>query len=146
MKIGFDIHGGDHGAPETVAAAVRAVNELGVSLVLYGDRETILRELGSEKDNPRIEIVHTTEVVENEDTPTVAIRRKKDSSLVVGLQDLRDKKNRRIRNRRQYRSGACRRNICSRQDKGYIETCDMHCFPCGRETFGACRYRRKRRV
>ncbi len=92
MKIGFDIHGGDHGAPETVAAAVRAVNELGVSLVLYGDRETILRELGSEKDNPRIEIVHTTEVVENEDTPTVAIRRKKDSSLVVGLQDLRDKK------------------------------------------------------
>lgn len=92
MKIGFDIHGGDLGPRETVSAALRAVSELGVSLVLYGDRKIIESELGTEKNNPDIEIVHTTEVVENEDTPTVAIRRKKDSSLVVGLQALKDKK------------------------------------------------------
>lgn len=92
MKIGIDVHGGDLGAPETVQAAVRAVNELGVRMVLFGDREVIARELGEHAGNSNIEVVHCSERVENEDTPTVAIRRKKDSSLVVGLTHLKEHK------------------------------------------------------
>lgn len=92
MRIGLDVHGGDHGAPETVKAALRAVDELGVQVVLYGDRHTAEQELGSRSGDSRIEIVHCTERVENEDTPTAAIRRRKDSSLVVGLQQLKEGK------------------------------------------------------
>lgn len=92
MKIGIDVHGGDLGAPETVQGAIRAVKELGTQMVLFGDRETIEKELGEHLGNPKIEVVHCSERVENEDTPTLAIRKKKDSSLVVGLTHLKEQK------------------------------------------------------
>lgn len=92
MRIGLDVHGGDHGVKETVAAALRAVKEMGTTMVLFGDRSAIESQLGEQRSNSGIEIVHCTERVENEDTPTVAIRRKKDSSLVVGMQHLKELK------------------------------------------------------
>ncbi|MDO4754576.1 MAG: phosphate acyltransferase PlsX [Bacillota bacterium] len=92
MKIGMDVHGGDLGAPETVQAALRAVRELGTEMVLFGDRAVIEKELGAEVSNSNIQVVHCSERVENEDTPTLAIRRKKDSSLVVGLTHLKERK------------------------------------------------------
>ncbi len=92
MKIGFDAYGGDFGEKVTVKAAVKAVKEMNSTIVLYGKKEVLEAELGADKENPNIEIVDCRETVGAHDTPTVAIRRKKDSSLVVGLTDLKEKK------------------------------------------------------
>lgn len=89
MKIGLDVHGGDLGVVETVKAALRAAEELDTEIVLFGDRDSIEKELDG-KDRPEIHVVHCSERVENDDAPTVAIRRKKDSSLVVGLTHLKE--------------------------------------------------------
>lgn len=98
-RIGFDAFGGDLGLPETVKAAVMAAEDLKSVIVLYGDETKINEALEKEflrgsklSDKSKLEIVHCTEVVENEDVPTRAIRSKKDSSLVVGLQHLKGRK------------------------------------------------------
>jgi phosphate acyltransferase len=72
-----------------VEGAVGALTSLGGSfrLVLVGDRERIEEELARYPDAPRdrIEIVHAPERIEMGESPAQAIRRKQDSSIVVGL-------------------------------------------------------------
>ncbi|WP_026475965.1 phosphate acyltransferase PlsX [Alkaliphilus transvaalensis] len=86
MKIVVDAMGGDHGTKVTVKGAVDAVNEYGINVILTGDQTTIQQEL-SAKNYPKdkIEIIHCSEVISNEDKPVAAIKRKKDSSMVVAL-------------------------------------------------------------
>ena len=93
MKIIIDAMGGDFAPKEQVAGAVKAVNELDVDIILCGREEDIERELemaGTKTD--RIEIHNCTEVIENEDDPVRAVRRKKDSSLVVAMKLLKEGK------------------------------------------------------
>jgi glycerol-3-phosphate acyltransferase PlsX len=76
--------GGDFAPANTVAGAVMALREYpGITrLYLTGDEQAVraeLRKLGC--DDPRIEIVHTTQVVEMSDAAVEAVRRKKDSSV-----------------------------------------------------------------
>ncbi len=92
MRIGFDAYGGDFGENVTVRAAVQSLPSITSTIVLYGKKEVLEAELGTEKDNPRIEIVDCRETVGAHDVPTHAIRRKKDSSLVVGLSELKERK------------------------------------------------------
>ncbi len=93
MKIIVDAMGGDYAPKEQVAGAVKAANELGVDIILCGREEDIKRELGAlEEKSGRIEIHNCTEVVENEDDPIRGVRRKKDSSLVVGMKLLHEGK------------------------------------------------------
>lgn len=89
MKIVVDGYGGDHAPKEILLgciAALEAKKEL--SLIVTGDekkfRQIIAEEGASVPD--RMTFQNTTEIVENEDDPISAIRTKKDSSLVVGLQ------------------------------------------------------------
>lgn len=90
MKIGFDGMGGDYGPKETVKGAVDALNIIKASMVIYGDETLIKSELSKYKyDVSRIEVVGTTQVVENDDKPVKAIKSKDDSSMVVGLKALR---------------------------------------------------------
>lgn len=90
MKIGFDGMGGDHGPLETVKGAIDALNIVQSTIVIYGDETKLNNELCKYKyDKNRIEIVHTTEVIENDDKPVKAIKTKGDSSMVVGLKALR---------------------------------------------------------
>lgn len=86
MKLVLDAMGGDLGPKATVPGAVAAVKAYGVDLILTGDREQIEAEL-ARLDYPKekIEVVHCTEKIENEDKPVQAIRRKKDASMVVAL-------------------------------------------------------------
>ena len=86
IKIAVDAMGGDNAPYEVVKGAVEAVNEFGSSVILVGIEEIIKKEL--EKYNfpkEKIEIVNASEVISTEEVPTTAIRRKKDSSMVVGL-------------------------------------------------------------
>ena len=91
MRIIIDAMGGDNAPGEIVKGAMRAKNELGVDIVLVGKKEEIEECLGSE-DRYRVEIVDAREVVTMEDDPSTATRRKKDSSMTVALNLLRDGK------------------------------------------------------
>lgn len=89
--IALDCMGGDHSPAAQVEGAVRAVREASIPVILVGDGEQIrgeLRRLNAE--NLAIEIRETSEVVTGEDQPTTVVRRKKDSSLVVAHQMVKD--------------------------------------------------------
>ncbi|MDI7246347.1 MAG: phosphate acyltransferase PlsX [Bacillota bacterium] len=86
MRIALDAMGGDHAPGETVGGAVLAAKELGVEIVLVGDRERIeerLAALGSE-GRPSISVVHSGSVVPmDEHHPVDALRRMRDASVLV---------------------------------------------------------------
>ena len=95
MKIIIDAMGGDNAPRSNVEGAVEAVRELGVEVALVGRGDEILavlRDLGCDAPPPGVEIVHASEVVTAEDNPASAFREKKDSSLTVGLELLKEGK------------------------------------------------------
>lgn len=84
MRIALDAMGGDYAPKNTVAGAVMALREYPriSKLFLTGDEQAIKAELASLGCyDPRIEIVHTTQIVEMSDAAVEAVRRKKDSSV-----------------------------------------------------------------
>ena len=95
MKIIVDAMGGDLAPLAPVKGALMAHEKYGADIILAGRTEEILRALQQCgcKDLPAgVEIVNAEEVVEICDDPATAFKRKKDSSLTVGLTMLRDGK------------------------------------------------------
>lgn len=86
IKIALDAMGGDHAPMEIVRGARDAAHELGIQIVLVGDEERIQRELAGDDADGLITIVHASEVVEMDEHPVSAIRKKKNSSIVVATQ------------------------------------------------------------
>lgn len=92
MKIVIDGMGGDNAPQAVVEGACMAVNEYGVDIVITGDEKAINDELKKHNyDKEKISVVHTTEVITNEEKPVQAIRKKKDSSMVVALNMVKNK-------------------------------------------------------
>ena len=91
MKRVIDARGGDTAPAEIVKGAVQALEKSDkFSLILTGDEGAIKAELAKYKyDATRLEIIHTTQVITNDDQPTKAIRSKTDSSLVVAFEKLK---------------------------------------------------------
>ncbi|MBN2289315.1 MAG: phosphate acyltransferase PlsX [Candidatus Glassbacteria bacterium] len=89
MKIVLDAMGGDNYPGVPVKGAIEAIEQLeeDFSLVLVGDETMIHRQLEAypNLESGRIEVAQATEVVEMGESPSVAIRKKKDSSIVVGV-------------------------------------------------------------
>lgn len=87
VRVVVDAMGGDNAPVEIIKGAVEAVNENNeVKLILVGDSEIIKGELTKyQYDNSRVEIVHASENITCDEAPVMAIRRKKDSSIVVGM-------------------------------------------------------------
>ena len=87
IKIAVDAMGGDYAPVEMVKGAVEALKKKEqVSVILVGQEEKIRRELSSYTyPEDRLSIVHASEVIETEEPPVNAIRGKKDSSIVVGM-------------------------------------------------------------
>ncbi|MBR5122106.1 MAG: phosphate acyltransferase PlsX [Anaerotignum sp.] len=84
--VALDAMGGDLAPVETVKGAVEAVKELNVDIKLVGPEDVVKAELAKyQYDESRIEVVHAPSVIGTDEAPTMAIRRKKDSSMVVGL-------------------------------------------------------------
>ncbi len=84
--VALDAMGGDHAPVETVKGAVEAIQELNVDIKLVGREDEIKQELAKYSyDQARIAVVHAEQVIGTDEVPTIAIRRKKDSSLVAGL-------------------------------------------------------------
>ena len=93
MKIIIDAMGGDNAPEEIIKGAVRAKRELGVEVCLVGRIEDVKACLEKEGcAEGEFEIVDAREVVTMEDDPSTATRRKKDSSMTVALNLLRDGK------------------------------------------------------
>lgn len=93
IKISIDCMGGDHGPSVTIPAAVAFVNhEPDVELILVGLEDVIRAELKKQNsvDNPRLSVVHASEIVAMDDPIEVALRRKKDSSMRVAITLVKD--------------------------------------------------------
>ena len=96
MKILLDAMGGDNAPLETIKGAVKASREIESEIVLIGNEQIInqkIKELYG-KDNikdvsEKLSIHHASEEIEMEDIPTHAIKTKKDSSMVVGFNMLK---------------------------------------------------------
>ncbi len=89
MKIIVDAMSGDNAPEEIIRGAVRARDELGVGIILVGKKE-VISSLLSETDMKDIELFDARDVISMEDDPSTATRRKKDSSMAVALNLLRD--------------------------------------------------------
>ncbi len=87
MRVVLDAMGGDNAPYVNVEGAVETVNECeDVDVILVGDESLVQKELRHKKYHTnRISVVHASQVVEMHESPTVAIRKKKDSSIRVGI-------------------------------------------------------------
>jgi len=91
MRIVLDAMGSDDYPVPDVAGAVMAAREWGDEIILVGREELIRQELARhDTTGLRLEIVHAPQVIEMDDEPARAARVKKDSSMHVGMNLVRD--------------------------------------------------------
>lgn len=92
MKIVIDAMGGDNAPREIVKGAVAALNmKKNLELVFTGDEFLVQKELdGCAYDKARVQVKHASQVITNDESPTSAVRSKRDSSLVVGFKLLKE--------------------------------------------------------
>lgn len=86
MRILIDAMGGDNAPKAIVEGAVAAAKEIDHEILLIGDEEAIIAELAAAKyTGNQIAVVHASQKIENDEAPVRAVRSKKDSSIVKGL-------------------------------------------------------------
>lgn len=86
-KVVLDAMGGDNAPTEIIKGAIEAIDKRkDIEVILTGKEDIINQELaGYTYNKEQIKVVNTTEVIETAEPPVMAIRKKKDSSIVVGL-------------------------------------------------------------
>ena len=95
MNILLDAMGGDNAPDANIKGAVKAINQIKAEVTLVGKEEIIRNKIKEfygkeiEQISPKLKIKNATETIEMEDQPTVAIKHKKDSSMVVGFNMLK---------------------------------------------------------
>jgi glycerol-3-phosphate acyltransferase PlsX len=91
VRVALDAMGGDKAPAETVLGAVQAAREYGIGVYLVG-REDIIRAELAKHDTSGLDlpIVHTDEEITMDDHPATAVRRKKNASMILALQLVRD--------------------------------------------------------
>jgi len=94
LNIIVDAMGGDNAPFEIVKGCIDAVNsKKGFDITLIGDEKQINAVLNSEQYNKnRITTKNASEIITGDDIPTIAIKKKSDSSMVVGLNMLKNNK------------------------------------------------------
>ncbi len=93
MKIILDAMGGDNAPLAPVMGAVQAAKDFGAQIILVGRGEEILRALteqGIDALPEGVEVVNAEQVVDAHEDPTAAVRKQKNSSMMVGLKMLAD--------------------------------------------------------
>ncbi|MFA5147064.1 MAG: phosphate acyltransferase PlsX [Candidatus Omnitrophota bacterium] len=90
MKIVLDAMGGDNAPAVEVEGAIQAMQEFGHDIVLVGDEKRINEELAKHGGKPdKVSILHAPEVIEMSEPAAISVRRKRHSSIVVGLELLK---------------------------------------------------------
>ena len=94
ITLAVDAMGGDHGPKITVPASINALTKYDqLHIILVGDKELIEKELQRNKyTNTRLSIQHTSEVVEMDESPQSALKNKKDSSMRVAINLIKEEK------------------------------------------------------
>ena len=83
--------GGDNAPETTVAGALRAARELPCEIVLIGDQDAIAQQLNRYRTRPsNLSILHAPEVIGMDESPVASVRKKRRSSINVGMEDLRE--------------------------------------------------------
>jgi len=92
--IAIDAMGGDYGPPVTVPAALEVlVKYPEIHLILVGDSSVLQKALNSRKyDETRLSVLHASQQVEMDELPSQALRTKKDSSMRVAINQLKEGK------------------------------------------------------
>ena len=97
MKILLDAMGGDNAPDATIKGAIRAAKEIESEIILIGNEQVINEKIkefyGKDKISDitdKITIKHAQDQITMEDVPTVAIKHKKDSSMVIGFKMLKE--------------------------------------------------------
>lgn len=91
MRIAVDAMGGDHGPVVVVPGALAGAREHKCDLALFGDESAIRAELAKhDATGIDIQVVHTTELIDMEDHPANAVRRKQDNPISVGLRAVKE--------------------------------------------------------
>ncbi|MDH3694558.1 MAG: phosphate acyltransferase PlsX [Gammaproteobacteria bacterium] len=96
LSVAIDAMGGDHGPPVTIPAALRLLQrEPELSLILVGPEDAINQGLAKQSDHfdsTRLSVQNATEVVGMDESPSLALRKKKDSSMRVAINLVKDGK------------------------------------------------------
>ena len=91
MRIILDGMGGDHAPASVVEGAILAMKEMEHEIVIVGQQELIEAELKKHKyDRSRLSVADAREVITNDEAPVRAVRTKKDSSIVRGINMVKD--------------------------------------------------------
>ncbi|HLJ34034.1 MAG TPA: phosphate acyltransferase PlsX, partial [Ktedonobacteraceae bacterium] len=91
VRVALDAMGGDNAPGEIVTGAVQAAREYGFGVYLVGREDAIRAELAKhETQGLDLPIIHTGEVIEMDEHPANAVRRKKNASMTLALQQVRD--------------------------------------------------------
>jgi glycerol-3-phosphate acyltransferase PlsX len=92
MRIAVDAMGGDYAPEVVIAGAVAAARDFAVEIVLVGPERRVRQELGAHREAPPLTIVDAPEVIEMHESPAMAVRRKRRSSIVVAVDLLRERR------------------------------------------------------
>ncbi len=95
IKVSIDASGGDYGIPTTIEAGIHALDAFSdLHLVFVGDSKSIQTALNqhafAQKFNGRFEITHASEVIAMDESPSSALRKKKDASMRVAINLVKD--------------------------------------------------------
>lgn len=94
MQIALDAMGGDNGSEELIAGALLAVRQTGVCVSLVGDEVLLAKHLETlapdSKTAKQVKIVHSSQVIDMNEHPVDAIRKKKDASIMVAFDLVRN--------------------------------------------------------
>ena len=91
MTIAVDTMGGDLGPSAAVEGIFRAVQEYPqLKIIMVGPVETLAEEIKKYGENKIVSILHAPEVIDPSESPTTAIREKKNSSIVMGLRAVKN--------------------------------------------------------
>ena len=93
--LSVDVMSGDHGLKVTIPACIKYLKDNeNVNLILVGDAKQIYSHLANNINQfiNRIEVINATEVVEMNDSPHLALRNKKDSSMRVAIEQVKNNK------------------------------------------------------
>lgn len=92
MWVAVDVMSGDYGPSELIKGCIYAVNEYDCSVVIVGDEETIGEVLlGYDFNSDKVRILHSTEIIGMDDSPSSSVRSMQDSSIVKAVRLVKDR-------------------------------------------------------
>lgn len=145
-KIALDAMGGDNAPAEVVKGAVDAVKARDdIKVFLVGQKDSVQAELEKYTyPSEQIELIDAPEVIEMAEPPVIAIRRKRQSSIVVGMNMVKQKEADAFVSARKLRSSFSRRTGDSRKNKRNPETAACASYSDRKRNIASHRLRGKR--